>query len=97
MNTTPLPSETEMYRAMRERDTTYDGIFFTGVKTTGIFCRPGCPAKTPKRENVRFYAAAKDAFSRSPFPNRMADSASQNRAMVSESVRPQTSASSALR
>ena len=63
MNTASLPNETEMYRAICERDTTYDGIFFMGVITTGIFCRPGCPAKTPKRENVRFYAKAKEALS----------------------------------
>lgn len=56
-----LPRETELYRALVERDGTYDGLFFVGVKTTGIFCRPTCPAKKPRRENVSFYINAVDA------------------------------------
>jgi AraC family transcriptional regulator of adaptative response / DNA-3-methyladenine glycosylase II len=44
------------YRAVRSRDTRFDGRFVTAVRTTGIYCRPSCPAQTPKRENVRFYA-----------------------------------------
>lgn len=56
-----LPRETELYRALVERDATYDGLFFVGVKTTGIFCRPTCPAKKPRRENVSFYTHAADA------------------------------------
>lgn len=51
----PLPPPTEMYRALLERDTSYEGIFIVGVKTTGIFCRPTCPARKPKRENVTFF------------------------------------------
>ena len=51
-----------MYRAVLARDTRYDGIFFTAVRTTGIFCRPSCPAKKPKRENIEFFASAKDAL-----------------------------------
>src|SRR5690606_28570583 len=50
-----LPPEAEMHRAYMERDTRYDGIFFTAVRTTGIFCRPSCTAKKPRRENVEFY------------------------------------------
>jgi AraC family transcriptional regulator of adaptative response / DNA-3-methyladenine glycosylase II len=46
------------YRALRSRDARFDGRFFTGVKTTGVYCRPICPARTPKRENVLFYACA---------------------------------------
>ena len=46
------------YRAARSRDARFDGRFFTGVLTTGIYCRPVCPARTPKRENVRFFACA---------------------------------------
>ena len=57
-----LPSEAEMHRAFMERDTRYDGIFVTAVRTTGIFCRPSCPAKKPRRENVEFYATAKEAL-----------------------------------
>ena len=41
------------YRAVLTRDPRFDGRFFTGVKTTGIYCRPVCPARTPKRENVQ--------------------------------------------
>src|ERR687893_1966485 len=46
------------YRAVRSRDDRFDGWFFVGVTSTGIYCRPSCPARTPKRENVRFYATA---------------------------------------
>lgn len=46
------------YEAAKSRDARFDGWFFTGVLTTGIYCRPSCPARTPKRENVRFFATA---------------------------------------
>jgi AraC family transcriptional regulator of adaptative response / DNA-3-methyladenine glycosylase II len=46
------------YRAITSRDARFDGRFFTAVTTTGIYCRPVCPAQTPKRANVRFYATA---------------------------------------
>ncbi|RZJ17760.1 MAG: DNA-3-methyladenine glycosylase 2 family protein [Brevundimonas sp.] len=46
------------YRAVATRDARFDGRFFTGVKTTGIYCRPVCPARTPKRENVIFLPSA---------------------------------------
>ncbi|MEY9888760.1 AraC family transcriptional regulator of adaptative response / DNA-3-methyladenine glycosylase II [Catenulispora sp. MAP5-51] len=46
------------YRAVASRDTRFDGRFFTGVTTTGIYCRPICPARTPKPENVRFFRVA---------------------------------------
>jgi AraC family transcriptional regulator of adaptative response / DNA-3-methyladenine glycosylase II len=52
------------YRAAETRDARFDGRFFTAVKTTGIYCRSICPARTPKRENVVFYptaAAAQEA------------------------------------
>ncbi len=58
-----LPSIKEMYQAVVSRDTGYDGIFFTAVKTTGIFCRPSCPAKKPDQKNVEFYATAAEAIS----------------------------------
>lgn len=57
-----LPSPEEMYRAFVARDTGYDGIFVTGVKTTGIFCRPSCPAKKPLRNNVEFFRSAAEAL-----------------------------------
>ncbi|WP_308013362.1 DNA-3-methyladenine glycosylase 2 family protein [Streptomyces beigongshangae] len=46
------------YGAVRSRDARFDGAFFFAVRTTGIYCRPSCPAVTPKRENVRYYATA---------------------------------------
>ena len=49
------------YQAMRTRDRRFDGRFFVGVKTTGIYCRPICPAPPPKLENVTFYACAAGA------------------------------------
>lgn len=46
------------YLAVRARDARFDGRFFTAVTSTGIYCRPICPARTPARRNVRFYADA---------------------------------------
>jgi AraC family transcriptional regulator of adaptative response / DNA-3-methyladenine glycosylase II len=46
------------YRAIKARDARFDGLFFTGVRTTGIFCRPVCPARTPLRQNVEFFPNA---------------------------------------
>lgn len=46
------------YRAMSTRDTRFDGQFVSAIRTTGIYCRPACPARTPKPENVTFYATA---------------------------------------
>jgi AraC family transcriptional regulator of adaptative response / DNA-3-methyladenine glycosylase II len=53
-----LPDFDTCYRAMASRDGRFVGRFFIGVKTTGIYCRPGCPARMPKRTNVRFFACA---------------------------------------
>jgi AraC family transcriptional regulator of adaptative response / DNA-3-methyladenine glycosylase II len=58
------PAFTERYRAIAARDSRFDGQFYTAVRTTGIYCRPSCPARTPKAENVAFYltsAAAHEA------------------------------------
>ena len=55
------PSET-MYRALVNRDPSFEGIFFAGVRTTGIFCRPTCAAKKPARENVDFFATPGQAL-----------------------------------
>ncbi|MGL3149486.1 DNA-3-methyladenine glycosylase 2 family protein [Microbacterium sp. A82] len=60
----PTMSFDERYRAIDARDIRFDGQFVTAVHTTGIYCRPSCPARTPKRENVSFYptsAAAHEA------------------------------------
>ena len=46
------------YRAVASRDARFDGHFITAVRTTGIYCRPSCPAVTPKRSNVEFLATA---------------------------------------
>ncbi|PZR53471.1 DNA-3-methyladenine glycosylase [Xylanimonas oleitrophica] len=62
--TTPEELFTERYRAIAARDARFDGQFFTAVRSTGIYCRPSCPARTPKPENVTFYltsAAAHEA------------------------------------
>ncbi|SEE69882.1 methylated-DNA-[protein]-cysteine S-methyltransferase/AraC family transcriptional regulator, regulatory protein of adaptative response / DNA-3-methyladenine glycosylase II [Streptomyces sp. 3213] len=50
--------EDSRYEAVRSRDARFDGEFFFGVATTGIYCRPSCPAVTPKRRNVRFFMTA---------------------------------------
>lgn len=49
---------TRCYRAISTRDRRFDGRFFTAVLTTGIYCRPVCPARTPRADNVRFYRSA---------------------------------------
>src|SRR5690349_14258265 len=54
----PLTDFDERYRAIDARDTRFDGQFVTAVRSTGIYCRPSCPARTPKRENVTFYATS---------------------------------------
>lgn len=48
----------QCYQAVTSRDRRFDGMFFTAVHTTGIFCRPSCPARTPRRENVDFFISA---------------------------------------
>jgi AraC family transcriptional regulator, regulatory protein of adaptative response / DNA-3-methyladenine glycosylase II len=55
--------EDACYRAVQTRDPRFDGRFFTAVKTTGIFCRPICSARTPLRKNVKFFKSAAGAFS----------------------------------
>src|SRR5437764_12152299 len=57
-----LPPTETMYRALMKRDTSIEGIFYIGVRTTGIFCRPTCSAKKPARENVDFFATSSDAL-----------------------------------
>ena len=56
----PMPSRPEMERAFFDGDASYDGLFYTGVRTTGIFCRPSCTARKPKPENVEFFCTVKD-------------------------------------
>lgn len=56
----------QVYASIANKETTFDGIYYTGVKTTKIVCRPSCRARTPKRENITLYpsvdAAIKDGF-----------------------------------
>src|SRR5215475_4420902 len=59
-----LPETKVCYRALQSRDPRFDGLMFVGVTSTGIYCRPVCPARTAKLENCRFFgsaAAAQDA------------------------------------
>jgi AraC family transcriptional regulator, regulatory protein of adaptative response / methylated-DNA-[protein]-cysteine methyltransferase len=56
------PSIDEMYQALVDKNSQFEGVFIAGVKTTGIFCRPTCPARKPKRENVEFFENTKMAL-----------------------------------
>ena len=64
---TPLPADPAAddgrYLALQARDARFDGQFFTGVTSTGIYCRPVCAVRTPRRENCRFFALAAQAES----------------------------------
>lgn len=62
MNDTITSKNGEFYRALLNRDKQYVGIFFAGVKTTGIFCIATCRARKPKRENVEFFSTAREAL-----------------------------------
>lgn len=50
-----------MWEAVIQNDSSYDGVFFYAVKTTGIYCRPSCKSKPPKRENICFFQTAQEA------------------------------------
>ena len=56
-----MPPASEMIRAFMARDASYDGVFLTGVTTTGIFCRASCPARKPKIEHLKFFPSAREA------------------------------------
>ncbi|PEQ13335.1 bifunctional transcriptional regulator/O6-methylguanine-DNA methyltransferase [Novosphingobium sp. PC22D] len=56
-----LPDADTAWRAVLARDRSFDGRFVTGVHSTGIYCRPSCAARHPRRENVRFYTSAEEA------------------------------------
>lgn len=57
-----ITHQTEMYQALLNRDSSYEGLFYAAIKTTGIFCRPSCRARKPKRENVEFFTTAMEAL-----------------------------------
>ncbi|MBS44960.1 MAG: AraC family transcriptional regulator [Nocardioides sp.] len=66
MTTTPLAATTGLdpdtcYRAVSSRDRRFDGVFYTAVRTTGIYCRPSCPARTPASANVTFHRSPASA------------------------------------
>jgi AraC family transcriptional regulator of adaptative response / DNA-3-methyladenine glycosylase II len=56
-----LLSDVEMYDRILASDATYDGLFYFGVVTTGIYCRPSCRVRKPLRRNVRFFGSPDDA------------------------------------
>lgn len=58
----PLPDTATMYNALLQKDSTFEGIFIVGVKTTGIFCRPTCTARKPKKEHVDFFRTPQEAL-----------------------------------
>lgn len=53
-----------MYNALLKKDSSYEGIFYAAVKTTGIFCRPTCTARKPDKRNVEFFKSSKEALER---------------------------------
>ncbi len=58
---TTLPPRPEMVRATLDRDASYTGVFYFGVKTTGVFCLPGCRARSPHEQNIEFFVNAEQA------------------------------------
>ncbi|MBL8851133.1 MAG: bifunctional DNA-binding transcriptional regulator/O6-methylguanine-DNA methyltransferase Ada [Planctomycetaceae bacterium] len=56
-----FPTDDERWKAFAARDKSAEGAFVIAVRTTGIYCRAGCPARTPRRENVRFFTTCADA------------------------------------
>ena len=56
-----LPDGETLYAALLSKDQDFEGIFVAGIKTTGIFCRPTCTARKPRRENVEFFATPAEA------------------------------------
>jgi AraC family transcriptional regulator, regulatory protein of adaptative response / methylated-DNA-[protein]-cysteine methyltransferase len=62
LNNRLMPNPRICYRALVERDSRFEGVFFAAVRTTGVFCRPTCHARKPKRENVEFYASTSQAL-----------------------------------
>lgn len=57
-----MPDEKILYKALLEKDSSFDGVYFAGVKTTGVFCRLTCTARKPKPENVEFFPSAREAL-----------------------------------
>jgi AraC family transcriptional regulator of adaptative response/methylated-DNA-[protein]-cysteine methyltransferase len=66
-----LPDGDTMYDALLRKDSTFEGIFLFGVRTTGVFCRPTCTARKPKKENVVFFSTPQDALQQGYRPCRI--------------------------
>jgi AraC family transcriptional regulator of adaptative response/methylated-DNA-[protein]-cysteine methyltransferase len=73
--TPTLPPRAEMERAFFDSDASFDGIFFTAVRTTGIFCRPSCRARKPLPGNIEFFASVREALFAGYRPCRRCDPA----------------------
>lgn len=82
------PDSDLAWQAVQARDRSYDGRFVTGVLTTGIYCRPSCAARHPKRGNVRFFASGKEArgIGLRPCKRCKPDEVSRDEAAVAEAV-----------
>ena len=61
MNNSSAHTDSTLYDALRSRDRRFDGVFFVGVTSTGIYCRPVCPSRTPLARNCRFFPLAATA------------------------------------
>jgi AraC family transcriptional regulator, regulatory protein of adaptative response / methylated-DNA-[protein]-cysteine methyltransferase len=59
---TTLPAPEEMYRALCDRDSAYEGIFVAAIRTTGIFCRPTCNARKPLEQNIEYFQDPREAL-----------------------------------
>src|SRR5262245_3103694 len=57
-----LPPVAEMRAAHRRRDASYDGVFYLGVKSTGVFCRPSCPARQALVKNIVYFGTPQEAM-----------------------------------
>ena len=57
-----MPGQQTMFKAFYDRDNSFEGIFYVAVKTTGIFCRPTCTARKPKKGNIEFYPSTREAL-----------------------------------
>ncbi|MFY0627689.1 MAG: methylated-DNA--[protein]-cysteine S-methyltransferase [Reichenbachiella sp.] len=72
-----LPDEHTMYQALVHKDSSFEGVFFAAIKTTGIFCRPTCTARKPKVENVEYFGTTKEALNNGYRPCKVCEPMSQ--------------------
>ena len=85
----PLPApDDSRYLALCSRDARFDGQFFTGVTSTGIYCRPVCAVRTPRREHCRFFTLAAQAESAGfrPCLRCRPDAVARDRAAIDEAI-----------